>query len=264
MELPGDPATRRWLAGQETCRDREPDPAGGDWIDVDSSAGDTSETQGPLRDYRGHGADVDLMLGRRRRRRPNIKSTSVRWLKFFRRTRKDLRWDCRQPRGRYRGAHPGRFLRPRGAGCLKRGRGESWRGADLPADATTRLDPDAGPKLAEWRPGWRTMARHWAVIPPCWHYGQWLLTPGDVILGDSRYPTSRCTGTRRCCDVESTSMTLIQRRNNVVCLVGSRHSAGSAADHRRQDRADVRPTAGVLWVPRKKKQWTLKRFIPTL
>ena len=27
-------------------------------------------------------------------------------------------------------------------------------------------------------------------------------------------------GTRRCCDVESTSMTLIQRRNNVVCPVG--------------------------------------------
>ena len=26
-------------------------------------------------------------------------------------------------------------------------------------------------------------------------------------------------GTRRCCDVESTSMTLIIRRNNVVCLV---------------------------------------------
>ena len=27
-------------------------------------------------------------------------------------------------------------------------------------------------------------------------------------------------GTRRCCDVESTSMTLIQRCNNVVCPVG--------------------------------------------
>ena len=27
-------------------------------------------------------------------------------------------------------------------------------------------------------------------------------------------------GTRRCCDVESTSLTLIQRRNNVMCLVG--------------------------------------------
>ena len=27
-------------------------------------------------------------------------------------------------------------------------------------------------------------------------------------------------GTRRCCDVESTSMTLIQRRNDVVCPVG--------------------------------------------
>ena len=32
----------------------------------------------------------------------------------------------------------------------------------------------------------------------------------------------RCNpmGTRRCCDVESTSLTLIQRRNNVVCQVG--------------------------------------------
>ena len=29
------------------------------------------------------------------------------------------------------------------------------------------------------------------------------------------------TGTRRCCNVESTSMTLIQRHNNVVCQVGS-------------------------------------------
>ena len=29
-------------------------------------------------------------------------------------------------------------------------------------------------------------------------------------------------GTRRCCEVESTSSTLIQRRNNVVCLVCSR------------------------------------------
>ena len=28
-------------------------------------------------------------------------------------------------------------------------------------------------------------------------------------------------GTRRCCDVESTSKPLIQRRNNVVCPVGS-------------------------------------------
>ena len=28
-------------------------------------------------------------------------------------------------------------------------------------------------------------------------------------------------GTRRCCDVESTSLTLIQRRNNVVYTVGS-------------------------------------------
>ena len=27
-------------------------------------------------------------------------------------------------------------------------------------------------------------------------------------------------GTQRCCDVESTSLTLIQRRNNVVCPVG--------------------------------------------
>ena len=27
-------------------------------------------------------------------------------------------------------------------------------------------------------------------------------------------------GTRRCCDVESTSMTLIQRRNSVVCPAG--------------------------------------------
>ena len=27
-------------------------------------------------------------------------------------------------------------------------------------------------------------------------------------------------GTQRCCDVESTSVTLIQRRNNVVCPVG--------------------------------------------
>ena len=36
-------------------------------------------------------------------------------------------------------------------------------------------------------------------------------------------------GTRRCCDVESTSLTLIQRRNNVVCPVGgycsNRHTA---------------------------------------
>ena len=32
-------------------------------------------------------------------------------------------------------------------------------------------------------------------------------------------------GTRRCCDVESTSLTLIQRRNNVVCPVG-RHLSG--------------------------------------
>ena len=29
-------------------------------------------------------------------------------------------------------------------------------------------------------------------------------------------------GTRRCCDVESTSLTFIQCPNNVVCLVGSR------------------------------------------
>ena len=28
-------------------------------------------------------------------------------------------------------------------------------------------------------------------------------------------------GTRRCCDVESTSLTLIQRRNNVVCPLGN-------------------------------------------
>ena len=33
---------------------------------------------------------------------------------------------------------------------------------------------------------------------------------------DSRIPL----GTRRCCDVESTSLTLIQRRNNVVYPVG--------------------------------------------
>ena len=30
-------------------------------------------------------------------------------------------------------------------------------------------------------------------------------------------------GTRRCCDVESTSLTLIQRRNNVVCPGGRLH-----------------------------------------
>ena len=31
---------------------------------------------------------------------------------------------------------------------------------------------------------------------------------------------SHCMGTQRCCDVESTSLTLIQHRNNVVCAVG--------------------------------------------
>ena len=35
-------------------------------------------------------------------------------------------------------------------------------------------------------------------------------------------------GTRRCCDVESTSLTLIQRRNNVVCPVGSREHAATS------------------------------------
>ena len=35
--------------------------------------------------------------------------------------------------------------------------------------------------------------------------------------GFEHYPL----GTRRCCDVESTSMTLIQRRNNVVWRVGT-------------------------------------------
>ena len=40
-------------------------------------------------------------------------------------------------------------------------------------------------------------------------------------------------GTRRCCDVESTSMTLILRRNNVVCPVGTGCiPAGSDICHR--------------------------------
>ena len=40
----------------------------------------------------------------------------------------------------------------------------------------------------------------------------------DLNKGDTAatYPL----GTRDCCDVQSTSMTLIQRRNNVVCPVG--------------------------------------------
>ena len=36
------------------------------------------------------------------------------------------------------------------------------------------------------------------------------------MVGHISYPLD----TRRCCDVESTSLTLIQRRSNVVCLVG--------------------------------------------
>ena len=35
------------------------------------------------------------------------------------------------------------------------------------------------------------------------------------------YTRTNPLGTRRCCDVESKLMTLIRRRNTVVCLVGS-------------------------------------------
>ena len=70
-------------------------------------------------------------------------------------------------------------------------------------------------------------------------YDAWLGRPGVVVsatfcrawvrvrisplafTSQSRNPPN----TRRCCDVESTSLTLIQRRNNVVCPVGRFPSA---------------------------------------
>ena len=41
-----------------------------------------------------------------------------------------------------------------------------------------------------------------------------------VIVSVIQYGSHIPLDTRRCCEVESTSMTLIQRRSNVVCLVG--------------------------------------------
>ena len=52
---------------------------------------------------------------------------------------------------------------------------------------------------------------------------------GNASLGQV---TTLILGTRVCCDVESTSMTLIQRRNNVVCPEGwfSRGADGAALE----------------------------------
>ena len=70
-------------------------------------------------------------------------------------------------------------------------------------------------------------------------------------------------GTRRCCDVESTSLTLIQRRNNVVCPVGfslAAHFHWDLAWHTRAVDAmsvycwlavsDIGPTIFQHWVSR--------------
>ena len=62
----------------------------------------------------------------------------------------------------------------------------------------------------------------WRLSPPsfsCYlnyavEYHTWSITVYIAVF--NHFPLS----SRRCCDVESTSMTLIQRRNNVVSSVG--------------------------------------------